>query len=92
MPSAAQRGRCAVGNQSAAVVASAALQAHRAALLHLDAAPGCAAPRAAPGPSLAQRLGLVPGPPIPLTPAQWLEVRAMRWSVEKINCYHIKAH
>ncbi|KAL4440250.1 hypothetical protein ABPG75_003251 [Micractinium tetrahymenae] len=74
MPSAAQRGRRTTSGASTAVVASAALQAHRAALLRLGAASGCAEPRAPPGPSLAQRLGLVPGPPPPLTPAQWLEV------------------
>lgn len=50
-------------------LSAAALQAHLAARLQL-AAP---APR---GGSLAQRMGLVPAPPPPLSPAGWLEVQA----------------
>ena len=48
-------------------VSACALQAHLAARLRL-------APAAEQGPSLAQRLGLTPAPPAPLSPAAWLEV------------------
>ncbi|PRW39168.1 RING finger 32 [Chlorella sorokiniana] len=50
-------------------VSACALQAHHAALLRLEP-PGALARQ---GPSLAQRLGLAPAPPAPLSPAQWLE-------------------
>lgn len=66
-------------------VTSAALQAHRASLLRLGGGIGGSNKQNAA--SLAQRLGLVPGPPPPLTPARWLEVRLQRkWLVT--SCVH----
>ena len=50
-------------------VASAALQAHLSGMLRLDGG------RKTGGRSLCVRLGLLPGPPPPLTPADWLQVR-----------------
>ncbi|KAL4856483.1 RING finger protein 32 [Chlorella vulgaris] len=50
-------------------VSTAALQAHRAAQLQLAAKPATAEVS-----SLAQRLGLLPSPPPPFSPADWLTV------------------
>lgn len=55
-------------------VSACALQAHRASLLRLEPAD----PGTRRGPSLAQRLGLAPAPPAPLTPFQWLERQQVR--------------